>query len=294
MPRLKHISTFTGFLGFDLAAEWVGWRNIAAIENAKYPRKLIKKRYPKIELLDDIRTAHGTRFQGTVDVVSGGFPCQPFSVAGNKKGQDDDRYEWDYLCKFLDGSKPGWFVGENVAHITNMEQSDSALVMEDEATITTEAETVIQAVIRDLESMEYQVQLFVIPACAVGALHERNRIWILANRGKEPAKSTEESLADEETRVALAESVRRRKFAAIQHRRHLDILRLLAGSPSRTLANLDHLSGIDDGISSWIHQSEGLGNAIVPQIAYEIFYNIDRIEYEFRRQIKRIADRQKS
>ena len=161
-----HLSLFSGIGGLDIAAEMAGFRTVGQCEWADYPTKVLEKHWPSMPRWRDIRTLTGGSFYErtglrTVDVVSGGFPCQPFSVAGKRRGKEDDRYLWPEMLRVISELRPAWVVGENVAGIVNM---------------------ALDEVLADLESIGYACQAFIIPACAVDAAHRRDRCAIIANR----------------------------------------------------------------------------------------------------------------
>jgi DNA (cytosine-5)-methyltransferase 1 len=158
---MRHGSLFTGIGGFDLAAEKVGWENVFAVEIDPFCRDIYTKRFKGTKLYDDIRNFDGSQYRGSIDIISGGFPCQPFSYAGEQKGSADDRALWTEMFRVIREIHPKFIVGENVAGIIDME---------------------LDNVLTDLESIDYSCQTFNIPACSVGAIHQRERIWIIAQR----------------------------------------------------------------------------------------------------------------
>lgn len=196
--RLNHLSLFSGIGGLDLAAEWAGFETVGQCEWADYPTKVLEKHWPDVPRWRDIRTLTKESFYErtglrTVDIISGGFPCQPFSIAGKRRGQKDDRYLWPEMLRVISELRPRWVVGENVAGLLSMVQSVSAAGVEGrsinrlqdedyyEAIWTQQENLLLMALIRELEDLGYQVQPFIIPACAVGAPHRRERIALVAH-----------------------------------------------------------------------------------------------------------------
>lgn len=188
---MTHGSLFSGIGGFDLAAEWMGWRNIFHCEWAEFQRKILDYYFPKAISYHDIRKTDFRKHRGRIDVLSGGFPCQPFSVAGKRRGADDDRYLWDEMLRAIREIRPTWIVGENVTGLLSMVQpgetirveSETSLFGEDNKNIrTVRQEYVIETIFQDLKREGYSVQPLLIPACAVQAPHRRDRVWIIAYR----------------------------------------------------------------------------------------------------------------
>ena len=188
---MTHASLFSGIGGFDLAAEWAGLENLFYCEINKFCQQVLQYHFPKSKSYENIKTTDFREWRGKVDVISGGFPCQPFSVAGQRKGADDDRYLWPEMLRAIREIQPTWVIGENVAGILTMVQPGEEVKVGSQQTIFGEADRertmlrqqfVVETVCIDLEREGYSVQPFVIPACAVGAPHRRDRVWFVANR----------------------------------------------------------------------------------------------------------------
>lgn len=162
---MTHASLFSGIGGFDLAAEWAGWTNVFNCEIDPFCRRVLAYHFPNAIQYEDIKTTDFRPLRGGVDVLTGGFPCQPFSLAGKRKGTDDNRYLWPEMLRAIRELSPRWVVGENVFGIVNW--SDGL---------------VFEQVCADLENEGYEVQPYLIPACAVDAPHRRDRVWFVAHR----------------------------------------------------------------------------------------------------------------
>lgn len=160
---LRHGSLFSGIGGFDLAAEWMGWENVFQVEIDPFCQKVLEKNFPNVTKYGDIKEFNGTKYRGAVDIISGGFPCQPFSSAGKRKGNKDDRHLWPEMLRVIGEVQPSYIVGENVYGLLNWSKG-----------------LVFEQVCADLENEGYQVQPVILPACAVDAPHRRDRIWFVA------------------------------------------------------------------------------------------------------------------
>lgn len=198
MTRPTHLSLFTGIGGLDLAAEWAGFRTVGQCEwKEGHTTKVLEKHWPNVPRWRDIRTLTKESFYErtglrTVDVISGGFPCQPFSVAGKRRGAEDDRYLWPEMLRVVSELRPTWVIGENVAGILTMEQPGAVSgvegrnvsILQDqilyEATWSRQKNLLLPQLLGSLEGIGYSVQVFVFPACAVGAPHRRDRVFIVA------------------------------------------------------------------------------------------------------------------
>jgi len=189
---MTHGSLFSGIGGFDLAAQWMGWKNIFHCEINPFCQKILNHYWPNADSYTDIKQTDFSIYRGKIDVLSGGFPCQPFSLAGQRKGAEDDRYLWPEMLRAIGEIRPRWVIGENVAGLVSMVQpevvendleSQTNLQGEvDSKTVQEYQQYVIETVCRDLEHLGYSVQPIIIPACAVGAPHRRDRIWFIAHR----------------------------------------------------------------------------------------------------------------
>jgi DNA (cytosine-5)-methyltransferase 1 len=160
---MRHGSLFSGIGGFDLAAEWMGWENIFHCEWNEFGHKVLKHYWPKAETFTDITKSDFTKYANKIDILTGGFPCQPYSTAGKRLGTEDDRHLWPEMLRAIREISPRWIVGENVRGLTNW---NGGMVFDE-----------VQA---DLEAEGYEVLPFLLPACAVNAPHRRDRIWFIA------------------------------------------------------------------------------------------------------------------
>ena len=164
---LKMLDLFSGIGGFSLAASWTNQiKTVAFCEIDPFCQKVLKKHWPNVPIFDDITRLRGDDI-GTADIITGGFPCQPFSCAGKRKGKDDNRFLWPEMFRVISELHPTWVVAENVGGFLTI---DNGLVFEHCCT--------------DLEKEGYEVQPFVVPACAVGAPHRRDRVWIVAHTNR--------------------------------------------------------------------------------------------------------------
>ena len=169
--KLKLLDLFSGIGGFSLGLESTGFfETIGFVEKDKFCQKVLKKHWSNINIEEDIRNVKGEKYQA--DVVTGGFPCQPFSVAGKRKSTADDRYLWDEMLRVIRETKPRWVIGENVEGIVNINEG-----------------MVLRQVLNDLENEGFKSQCIIIPASGIGAWHQRKRIWIVANSSSQRSSS---------------------------------------------------------------------------------------------------------
>jgi len=161
--QITHGSLFSGIGGFDLASEWMGWENVFHCEWNEFGQKVLKHYWPKAISYDDITKTDFSIHRGKIDILTGGFPCQPYSMAGKRKGKEDERHLWPEMLRAIREIKPRYVLGENVSGLLNW---NGGLVFNE-----------VQA---DLENEGYEVQPCVLPACAVNAPHRRDRVWFVA------------------------------------------------------------------------------------------------------------------
>lgn len=235
---MNHLSLFSGIGGIDLAAEWAGMTTVAFVEQNKFCQKVLAKHWPGIPIFDDVRTVSAKDFDEPIDIVSGGFPCQPYSVAGKQLGGEDDRALWpEYKRIIREADFPTWVVGENVIGLEHLALDD---------------------VLADLESQDYECRVFDIPACAVGAFHQRRRFIIVAHyRGERNARYKQEALRRQQT------------FQGRQDGGRFAPLRAMSDIPGPWLRRSSN------GIREQLH---ALGNAVMPQQIYPVLKAIADVE----------------
>lgn len=276
---LRHGSLFSGIGGFDLAAQWMGWENVFQVEIDPFCQKVLAKNFPNVKRYGDIKQFDGTQYAGAVDIISGGFPCQPFSKAGKRKGREDDRYLWPEMLRVINEAKPSYVVGENVAGILSMEDGKT-----------------LERILTDLEGIRYQTETIVLPACSVGALHKRDRLWIVAHtdrqRWENEQKENGKSLRHKKRNGKTEEQSRKVEQCGISEPstilsntngtgcEELNPTSITEGQgqysrnviEGRSYWQVEPTVGrVANGIPNRVDRIRGLGNAIVPQVAFEIF-----------------------
>ncbi len=266
---LTHLSLFSGIGGLDLAAEWAGFMTVGQCEFADYQTKVLEKHWPDVPRWRDIRTLTKESFYErtglrTVDVISGGFPCQPFSVAGKQKGKEDDRYLWPEMLRVIRELRPRCVVGENVPGIIKIAAGQ---------------------VVKDLERAGYHVVVLNFEAAAVGAWHRRSRVFFtgLADvadadgsglQGSEQPETPDaaEDAGEQPSRVPAGEC-RETADNAVRGRCTGDARReqLQEFAHGRCWAAEPDVGRVAHGIPNRVDRLKCLGNAVVPQQAYPIF-----------------------
>lgn len=203
--KFTHGSLFSGIGGPEIAAEIMGWKNMFHCEINPFGRKILDYWFPNSKSYEDITKTDFTEWREKINVLTGGFPCQPFSVAGQRKGAEDNRYLWPEMLRAIREIQPDWVVGENVAGILSMVQPGSGTALGREESLFGEVdrkrilhrqEYVVETVCNDLEREGYSVQPVVIPACAVGAPHRRDRVFFIAHRADAGVKGMQRKWED--------------------------------------------------------------------------------------------------
>lgn len=280
---LVHGSLFSGIGGFDLAAEWAGWQNAFHCEWNEFGQKILKYYWPNATSYGDITKTDFTIWRSRIDVLSGGFPCQPYSYAGKRLGKEDDRHLWPEMLRTIREIAPSYVVGENVHGI-----------------ITWNGGMVFHEVQAELENEGYEVQPCLLPACSVGALHRRDRTWFIAySKHNRLRRWEQQQKGEQETFGTIANTTKERlQESCNQFRQEYELFinppTDFAGSVTsqwskakRGSGNVPKNDGVSeamDGItvSQWKQQSiKAFGNAIVPQVAFEIFKCINAHERSF-------------
>ena len=255
---MNHIGLFEGIGGFSLAARWMGWETIAWCEWNPFCQKVLNYHFPKAKQHGDITTTDFTIYRGQCDILTGGFPCQPYSVAGKRLGKEDERHPWPHMLRAIREIKPYWVVGENVSGLINW---NGGMVFDEVQT--------------DLENEGYEVIPFVLPACGVDAPHKRDRVWFIAYSHEkfkpftvQPKNTTVKNIWEWEKEVWRSDWLKPEMASNIY-----SFLIQRVDRPS--------FAGINDGVSSELDlqcikgiliESAGMyGNAIVPQVALQIF-----------------------
>lgn len=327
--ELTHASVFSGIGGPEVASAMLGWVNLFHCEINPFGRKVLQYWFPKSISYEDIKKTDFTEWRGRIDVLTGGFPCQPFSVAGKRKGYEDDRYLWQEMHRCIKEIQPTWFVCENVAGILTMVEQGEVSQVASEAALFGEVDPIprfrhratftIERICTDVESEGYEVQPVLIPACAVGAPHQRSRVFIIgrriveesdSHRGCELHEHVESELADGakpvsngeqrnvtdtsnigagEREQAEREECGRSSLSELRER-YCASLSEDGGSCGQRWRNFPSVSPVhrrNDGIpfdvddltlpfEKWRTESlKAYGNAIVPQVMYEIFRGIE-------------------
>jgi len=286
MPlSLRHGSLFSGIGGFDLAAKWMGWENVFHCEWNEFGQKILKQHFPKSISYGDITKTDFTIHRGNIDILTGGFPCQPYSVAGKRKGKEDERHLWPEMLRTIREIYPTYIVGENVPGIISW---DGGLVFNEVQT--------------DLENEGYEILPFLLPACGKNAPHKRERVWFVAyasgKRCNERSDDREKRHVQTNCGISTEDKPERNgrigRFSEIssidtdtnnqglQRSEKQGSIKKSRSKPNEQPTGLfcsdwekfptqSPICGGNDGIPDRVDRIEALGNAIVPQIALQIF-----------------------
>ena len=279
---MKHGSLFSGIGGFDLAAKWMGWDNMFHVERDPFCQQVLRHHFPKSESHEDIKEFDGTAYSGRVDIISGGFPCQPFSAAGKRQGTSDDRYLWPQMFRVIREVGPTYVVAENVRGLISWNEG-----------------MVLDTVCADLEGEGYEVLPVVLPAASVNAPHRRDRVWIVAWNTASARKPKERKIqkgSDLNAKRVCADATNanskllRNRDSKREAQRSTEspyATEPLCGPTSwETFPTVGAVCGGDNGLSQrldgitfrkWRRESiKAYGNAIVPQVALQIFRAIEQ------------------
>lgn len=288
---VTHGSLFSGIGGFDLAAEWMGWENVLQVEKDDKCQLLLKQNFPNVKKFKDIKEFDGNQFKGTIDILSGGPPCQPTSLAGKREGENDDRWLWPEAIRVFGEIKPGIGVFENPDDLLTLDNGKP-----------------FERICSSLEDFGYKVETYGIPAACVGAWHQRDRVWIITysnsirwdHEQKEIRKPLHNKVrngkAEKQSRdikqcrtskyikiltntdpPGLQESAQT-KFRGVSESNESFKRCQPSGTPSEIGGYWETEPGVVrmvHGLSNRVDRIKGLGNAIVPQVAYQIFKAID-------------------
>lgn len=294
---MTHASLFSGIGGAEIAASMMGWENVFHCEIDQFCRKVLDYYYPHSVSYGNIKEIDFSKWKGQIDVLTGGFPCQPFSRGGKRRGANDNRYLWPEMLRAIDQIRPAFYVGENVLGITTMVLAGTTTPMASQTSIFGESDNifqvseryVIEQVCEDLEGIGYTVQTMCLPSCSVGAPHRRNRIFILAaDNAQDTLRSRMEGGEDE----VLADKLLQRHIESTGEEWETQLadggrLRYIFDR-WRDFPTQSPLCGGDDGIpaelgNTTISRSQlranamkAYGNAMVPQLMYEIFRLIEK------------------
>lgn len=245
---MTQLELFAGIGGFGLAGHWAGIETVCQVEIDPFCQKVLQKNFPHAQRHDDIHTFDGSQWRGAVDIISGGFPCQPFSSAGKRKGEDDERHLWPQMLRVIKEVSPRWVVGENVAGIINLDRGRP-----------------FRRIVDSLENEGYTVECFDIPAYSVGLQTLERHIWI----------------------VAEANSKRLQRGIKSKDKNERSIAWELQGGNTGGLQRWDvsksEFHGVHKRVSARLDgcmrsRVKAIGNAIIPQVAYQIFKAIVELE----------------
>lgn len=314
---MTHASLFSGIGGAEIAAAWMGWENLFHCDINQFGNDVLAYWFPESKSYNDIKTADFSEWRGRVDVLTGGFPCQAFSLAGLRKGRDDERYLWPYMLKAIKEIKPRYIVGENVYGILSMVEPICETAVEEPPTLFGKGRTMrqrrslytVERICRDLEEAGYSVQPVVIPAVAVGLPHRRDRVWFLAvsdTLRSELERGKQEDEVSRRAHYGRADLPLQSKHSSTHDGGCMpvaednDAAERLSGNASMQKRKLERFSpsepplfigdyGISDEVvnhplyrKGLTESTKALGNSWAPPVAYEIFRSIEQFDKAYR------------
>jgi DNA (cytosine-5)-methyltransferase 1 len=265
-----HISLFSGIGGLDLAAERAGFTSVLQVERDPFCLKVLEKHWPDTRRIYDIREVTRASHEGEVTLISGGFPCQPFSEAGKRRGTADDRYLWPEMLRVVGEFMPSFVVAENVSGLLSLNEG-----ME------------LEHILTDLEHLGYEVLPLHFPASGVGANHKRDRVFIVAhststNAGGRSEQQEGEEPADRESAFILpyASGGSGKAKAGDHHKTMARTTRdewreVGARGGNHQWAVEPDVGRVAHGVPNRVDRLRALGNAVVPQQAYPVFAALD-------------------
>jgi DNA (cytosine-5)-methyltransferase 1 len=288
-----HGSLFSGIGGFDLAAQWMGWRNAFHCEMDPFCQKVLQHHWPDADLHPDVKKMNGKQYADRIDILTGGFPCQPYSAAGKREGKNDERHLWPEMLRIIREISPTWVVGENVHGLLNWSKG-----------------LVFTEIIADMEAAGYWIAPYLLPAAGVNAPHQRNRIFFICRKHTASHTHGTGARIDTGTNQRKAAEVWRKKKGNVSaasgstgaashthmpHAKHKVQTggKLTAGPDEsdswfKAFPSFSPLCDGNDGIPSWVDSTsaekwrrntlKAMGNAVVPPLIYQIFCAIEDME----------------
>lgn len=255
---MKHLSLFSGIGGIDLAAEWAGFESAIMVERDSYCQQVLRKNFPTTQIFNDVTTFNGLEHRGEIDLVSAGFPCQPHSYCGSRKASADERDLWGEVVRIVGEVQPRWFLGENVPGL-----------------LSSESGRFFGRVVNDLVQMGYRVGWACYGAKDVGAVHRRERVFIVAYSKSKPSNGGR--LAKQLCSESQAQEFRGRTCKRISggNWREWDTCPILYETRFEP-----RVRGKNDGIPHRVDRLKCLGNAVVPQQIYPILEQMARLHNE--------------
>ena len=271
--KLKHLDLFSGIGGFSLGLEATGgFETVAFCDYDSYCQKILRKHWPWVTIYDDIKELNHEKLNSNghtkIDIVTGGYPCQPFSVAGRQQGEKDPRHVWPEYFRLIKELRPSWVIGENVSGHVKLG---------------------LDTVLENLESEGYSARTFSISASSIGANHQRERIWIVANSGcswgsgsefqrkneneikKENANQFERSSSSSQSNMVYSDSERLEKWESIGENFSQEYQTLIGADWWSIEPDVGRVA---NGVPKRVDRLKSLGNSLVPHIPYYIGMSI--------------------